>query len=99
MPFKDPTKRKAYQRQWAADKAAKAPPAWHTEKRTAKAFWRVRKGKRYFRAKYRAMIKRLAKEGKLAEFREAHRADCKDWRTKIARQALEEHRKAKQCKK
>lgn len=94
MPYKDPEKRKAYGRTWAADKAAKAPPKWHRAKRTTKALWRVRKGKRYFRSKYKAMIKKLAKEGKLEEFRAFHRLTCKDWRSKVALEELEQHRAA-----
>lgn len=94
MPIKDPEKRKAYQREWIAKKAAKAPPKWHRAKRTTKALWRVRKGKRYFRAKYNAMIEKLAREGKLEEFRAFHRLTCKDWRSKVALEALEQHRAA-----
>ena len=94
MPYKDPEKRKAYGRTWAAAKATKAPPKWHRAKRAAKAMWRFRKGKRYFRAKYKAMIKDLAAKGQLDQFREEHRASCKDWRSQIALQALEQHRAA-----
>ncbi len=93
MPYKDPNQRKAYQRAWAAAKASKAPPKWHRNKRATKALWRVRKGKRYFRAKYKAMIAKLATEGKLEEFRAFHRLTCKDWRSKVALEAIEQHRK------
>lgn len=57
-----------------------------------KALWRVRKGKQYFRRKYKAMIAKLAREGKLEEFRAFHRLTSKDWRSKIALEALERHR-------
>lgn len=92
MPIKDPEKRKAYQREWAAKKAAKAPPTWHKKKRVYKALWKAKKGKAYFRRKYREWIKRLAAEGRLDEVRASRAESTKGWRNKVFLEVLEEVR-------
>lgn len=92
MPIKDPEKRKAYQREWAAKKYAEASPAWHRAKKEYKAAWRKKKGKEYFRKEYRAYLKKLAEEGRLEDFREHRAMANKDWRNRLFLECLEEIR-------
>lgn len=95
MPYKDPEKQREYQRDWMAKRAAEKPLTEQEKKdrRTVKALWRAKKGKAYFRRKYRDWIAQLSEEGRLEEYRRRHATVTKDWRSRVFLEVLEEVRR------